>query len=130
MKLPDFRQKSERNHSSWTRCVTVFHYRESSKKLDLPFSGKHEDIKQEVKVIKERSFSSAGWDGGNYLPPYLIHQSASGLKNEGKTICSAPGFYLNSNLGPLSEALLQVNKKGKMIQVSMVYCGDIFQDKV
>lgn len=73
MKLPDFRQKSERNHSSWTRCVTVFHYRESSKKLDLPFSGKHEDIKQEVKVIKERSFSSAGWDGGNYLPPYLIH---------------------------------------------------------
>jgi len=26
-----------------------------------------------VKVIKERSFSSAGWDGGNYLPPYLIH---------------------------------------------------------
>lgn len=33
------------------------------------------------------------------------------------------------NLGPLSEALLQVNKKGKMIKVCMVYCGDIFQDK-
>lgn len=120
-KLSEFRQQSEDIKSVFTepdKMHTVFHHRESSRKIRwlvsyAIFREAFEDIRQEMKVMKRWSFSSARLDGRYYLSPSLASWSDSGLK-KGKTICSTPRFYLNSNLRPSSDVLTQeVNRKGK-----------------